>query len=367
MSYRRRKSYGCFPWLGIATVIILVTVLWGGKIVRFITGADIMADLSADLKSAQPTAASSETPVRASTPIVMPTVGPEGVGDDGFPVAARPSVLKYTIQEGDSLFLIADRFNLNPNTIFWANTETLQDNVHLIYVGVQLYILPVNGVYHMANGKETIADIAAEYGVTPGDILNSDLNLLSQYDSSFVPPAQMHIVVPGGQRPYTSWQSPIRTGVTGGGSSPEALFHPGACREQYRGVGGGQAWINPLGAVPYRITNSFEPWHPGIDQASDRGTPIYASETGVVVFAGWHRDGYGDMVILDHGEGWTTYYGHLQTRFVSCGNQVSKGQIIGEMGMSGNSTGVHLHFELRLNDVPQNPRKYIEFRDMRDG
>lgn len=368
MSYRRKKPRGClFPGLAILG-IVLVSVFWGGKIFRFITGQDILSDLEADLRTAQPTTvAPPGTPVDESTPISIPTPGPDGVGSDGFPVAARSHVLKYTIKEGDSLFLIAERFGLNPNTIFWANTETLQDNVHLIRVGTQLYILPINGVYHVADGKQTIADIAAEYGISTGDILNSDLNLLSQYDGSYVPPAGLRVVVPGGQRQYISWQAPIRTGAESGGANPEGTIHPGSCRERYRGVGGGGAWANPLGSVPYRITNGFEPWHPGADQAADRGTPVYAAETGVVVFAGWHRDGYGELTIIDHGGGWTTYYGHQQTLYVGCGDQISKGQLIGEMGMSGNATGVHLHFEIRKDDVPQNPNNFIDFHDMRTG
>jgi murein DD-endopeptidase MepM/ murein hydrolase activator NlpD len=366
MSYRRRKSHGCLlPWLGIVAAVILIAVLWGGMIVRFITGEDIMANLSHDLQTAQPTAPLPTTSAAEVVPIVMPTVGPEGIGADGFPIALRKSVLKYTVQEGDSLFLIAERFGLNPNTIFWANTETLNDNVHLIRVGLQLYILPVNGVYHLSDGKQSIADIASEYGVLAADILSSDVNLLSQYDGSWVPPAGLRIVVPGGQRLYISWQAPIHTGAESGGANPEGTIHPGSCREHYHGIGGNQAWINPVGTVPYRITNGFEPWHPGVDLAADSGTPLYAAETGVVVFAGWHRDGYGELTIIDHGDGWTTYYGHQQTLYVGCGDQVSKGQLIGTMGMTGNATGVHLHFEIRENDVPQNPYKYIELHDMR--
>jgi murein DD-endopeptidase MepM/ murein hydrolase activator NlpD len=99
--------------------------------------------------------------------------------------------------------------------------------------------------------------------------------------------------------------------------------------------------------------------------ATEHGTPIYAADTGVVVFAGWHREGYGELVIIDHGNGWTTYYGHNSKRFVGCGDQVTQGQVIAEMGMSGNATGVHLHFEIRLNDVTQNPADFIVLQDMR--
>lgn len=277
------------------------------------------------------------------------------LASDGFPVQARRHVLKYSVQPDDTLFGIAARFGLNPDTIFWANTETLQDDINLLFVGIELYILPVDGVYYRSNGSETIAEIAAQYAVTPGDILYSEFNDLSGDDSSYQPPEGLHLVIPGGRRAYLSWRSPIHTGTQSGSANPEGAIHPGSCRQLYSGTGGQGDFVNPLGATPYRTTNGFATWHPGVDMAADYGTPIYASETGVVVFAGWHRDGYGELIIIDHGDGWTTYYGHLSKRFVGCGDQVTRGQYIGQMGMSGNATGVHLHFEIRLDDLPQNP------------
>ncbi len=284
---------------------------------------------------------------------------------DGFPVATRRHVLKHTVVPGDTLFGIAEQFGLEPTTIFWANTEILRDNVNLLQVGVELYILPVDGVYHFSDGTQTIAEIAAQYGVTPGDILYSEFNQLSDVGSSYVPPAGLRIVVPGGRREFIAWQAPIRTGTQSGSANPEGAVHPGSCRAHYSGTGGLGVYDNPLGDAPYRVTTGFAAWHPGVDLAGEYGTAVYAAETGVVVFAGWHRDGYGELIILDHGDGWTTYYGHLSARFVGCGDQVSKGQIIGQMGMSGNATGIHLHFEIRDSDAAQNPYDFIPIRDTR--
>jgi len=230
---------------------------------------------------------------------------------------------------------------------------------------MELVILPVDGVYHTSDGTQTIAEIAAQYNVTPGDILYSPYNTLSDQTSSYIPPVGMPIVVQYGRREFISWQAPIRTGTQSGAANPEGTTHPGSCRETYIGSGGSGNYMNPLGAVPYRVTNLFAPYHPGVDLAADLNTPIYAAETGVVVFAGWHRDGYGELVIVDHGEGWTTYYAHLARRYVDCGQQVTRGQYIGDMGLSGNATGVHLHFEIRQNDTAQNPYSYIDIQDMR--
>lgn len=356
------------PWLAIS-LLIGTGYLWRQRIIYFVTGQDIMDDLMTDLSAKyRPTATpvvGSNEPLSGSVPSDSSTTDTAEVAPDGFPIRPRQHVWKYTVQPGDALFLIADRFALSPDTIFWANTETLQDNVHLLQVGMELYILPVDGVYHLADGTQSIAEIAAQYSVAPGDILYSELNDLADYDSTYVAPAGLRIVVPGGRREYISWRAPIHTGTESGGANPEGAYHPGSCREHYTGTGGTGQYTNPLGATPYRVTNLFAPWHPGVDMAADQGTPIYAAETGVVVFAGWHRDGYGELIIIDHGDGWTTYYAHLSTRFVGCGDQVSKGQYIAQMGMSGNATGIHLHFEIRENDVPQNPYLYVEIHDMR--
>jgi len=98
--------------------------------------------------------------------------------------------------------------------------------------------------------------------------------------------------------------------------------------------------------------------HTGIDLGGAVGTAIYAYRSGVVTFAGWGT-GYGLHVKIDHGDGMVTYYAHASELFVSVGQQVSEGQMIAKIGMTGYTTGPHLHFEVRLNGVPVNPYPYI--------
>ncbi len=366
MSYYRPHSARLLVCAILLGVLIGIAAVWGEDLIALVAGQDILEDLQAELTQPTPTSeAALQQSAVEGTPVQPVVVAPQESGADGFPLVYRRHVLKYTVQPGDTLFAIAERFGIHPNTIFWANTETLQDDVNLLYAGTELYILPVDGVYHTANGSESIAAIAAQYGVAPGDILYSEFNALSTYDSSYVPPAGLRIVVPGGRREFISWRSPIRTGSETGRANPEGSLHPGSCRQIYSGAGGMGNYINPLGDIPYRITQDFAPWHPGVDLAADLNTPIYAAETGIVVFAGWHSGGYGELVILDHGNGWTTYYGHLAARYVDCGDQVAKGQHIGDMGMSGNASGIHLHFEIRQNDIAQNPARYIRLSDVR--
>jgi murein DD-endopeptidase MepM/ murein hydrolase activator NlpD len=99
-------------------------------------------------------------------------------------------------------------------------------------------------------------------------------------------------------------------------------------------------------------------WHEGIDIAAPHGTPIMASGDGLVTFSGY-RSGYGNMLILDHGNGFSTVYAHCSAIFVEEGRRVNRGMIIAAVGNTGRSTGPHLHYEIHVDGVPVNPLNYI--------
>lgn len=100
--------------------------------------------------------------------------------------------------------------------------------------------------------------------------------------------------------------------------------------------------------------------HPGIDIAADMGAPIYAADAGVVVFDGWSSQGYGNFIVIDHGNGWETAYAHLSQFNVDCGQGVAQGAVLGWAGSTGNSTGPHLHFEIINDQLGRvNPWSYL--------
>lgn len=105
------------------------------------------------------------------------------------------------------------------------------------------------------------------------------------------------------------------------------------------------------------FTNTMR-MHEGIDICARQGTPVKATADGVVIYAGWKTD-YGKMVTLDHGYGYRTRYGHLSKIYVRNGQHVDRGEIVGAVGTTGRSTGPHLHYEVKVNGVPENPKKYI--------
>lgn len=276
---------------------------------------------------------------------------------------ARYEVMPYTVEAGDSIFSIADKFNLKPETILWGNRYSLGDDPHFILPGQTLNILPVDGVYHQWSAGEGLNGVASFYGVTPEDIINwpgnkLNPNTIGDYTNPNIPPEKM-LVIPGGQGTYTDWRTPRISR-----DEPAVAKHlgPGACSGSFDGVTGTLRFVWPsterfLSGFDYNpATNHF-----GIDIAGQLGNPIYAADTGVVVYAGWNDYGYGEMIVIDHGYGWQTLYAHLSQVLVSCGQEVYQGETIGLMGSTGKSTGPHLHFEMRSDDYGRvNPWNFLE-------
>ncbi len=275
---------------------------------------------------------------------------------------ARYEVLEYSVEAGDSIFSIAEKFSLQPETILWGNLFTIGDDPHLILPGQTLNILPVNGVYHKWGAGEGLNGVSTVYGVTPEDIINwpgnnLDPDEIGDYANPNIPPDTM-LVVPGGRGTFTDWRTPRISR-----EEPATAKHlgPGACTVSYDGVTGDLVFLWPsteryLSGFDY----SPETNHFGIDIAGKLGNPIFAADHGVVVYAGWNDYGYGEMVVIDHGSGWQTLYAHLSQVNVGCGEEVYQGDVIGLMGSTGRSTGTHLHFEMRSDDYGRvNPWDFL--------
>jgi murein DD-endopeptidase MepM/ murein hydrolase activator NlpD len=264
-----------------------------------------------------------------------------------IPTRPRLDVIEYTVQPGDSLFGIADRFGLKPTTILWGNNDALKDTPHSLRVGQVLNILPVDGTYYEWQGTESLTGVAKFFGVEAETIVNFPGNHLDPDNIDLSSPsivAGSWLVVPGGQRQFTSWSAPAQL-VRADPST--RVWGPGVCTGiSYVQVGYG-TFIYPtvehwLSGTPYRP----DVGHYAVDFAGQMGNAIYASDAGTVVYAGWNDWGYGNLVVLDHGNGWETRYAHLSQINVGCGQNVGQGDVIALMGSTGNSSGPHLHFEM---------------------
>lgn len=275
---------------------------------------------------------------------------------------SRDEVIQYTVESGDSIFSIAEKFNLKPETILWGNRYTLGGDPHFILPGQTLNILPVDGVYHQWSAGEGLNRVAEYYNVTPEDIIQwpgNDLraDTIGDYANPQIPPDTM-LVIPGGRGTYMDLNTPR---ISRDEPATAKYLGPGACTAAFDGVTGTLTFIWPsseryLSGFDYTPdTNHF-----GIDIAGRMGNPIYAADNGVVVYAGWNDYGYGEMVVIDHGSGWQTLYAHLSVVNVVCGQEVYQGETIALMGSTGKSTGPHLHFEMRSDEYGRvNPWNFL--------
>lgn len=277
-----------------------------------------------------------------------------------FPSRPRLSVITYEVKVGDSLFGIADKFGLKPETILWGNFEVLGDNPHSIDPEDILNISPIDGIIHIWSAGESLSGVAEFFNATVQDVIDWPGNLISpdvDLEDTQIEPGTM-IVIPGGSREYVSWTAPR---IPRTNPSVASILGPGACGSIYDGpIGYGTfIWPTPL---HYLSGYDYSPAtnHYAIDIAGDIGHTIWASDAGVVVYAGWHNGGYGNVIVLDHGNGWQTLYAHLSVINVWCGAGVFQGTAIGAMGSTGRSTGAHLHFEMRHDQYGRvNPWLYL--------
>jgi len=250
-----------------------------------------------------------------------------------IPERGRQGVMIYVVQSGDNVSKIAHSLGLRPETILWSNPE-LETWPDYIVVGQQLFILPEDGAYHEVKAEDTLESIAKRYSVDPMVIVECQYNDL-------VEPYQLqvgqHLVIPGGTRPVV----PRYVQAT----APPPTDAP---------LGTG----NFMWPTSGYLTQGYWSGHQAIDIGAPTGTPIYAADTGYVAATGW-MGGYGNYIILNHGNGFETLYAHLSEIRVIAGQGVQRGHLIGLMGSTGRSTGPHLHFEIRQGGLKRNPLGFL--------
>ncbi|PKM91142.1 hypothetical protein CVU82_03755 [Candidatus Falkowbacteria bacterium HGW-Falkowbacteria-1] len=254
---------------------------------------------------------------------------------------ARKEIIEYIVQAGDTISSIAVDFALNVNTLLWENNLTSRS---LIKPGNSIRILPENGLMHTVAKNENISSIAKKYNVSSDSIISAN-NL----DVDDVLQLSQKIFIPGGAKIIVSTPT-SRPSYTGTAIAQSINTNPST---NYNG--GKLLWPT----VGHRITQYYSWKHQGLDIANKTGTPLYAAESGTVERSGWNT-GYGYNVVINHGGGLKTLYGHSSKLLVKAGDTVNKGDIIADMGSTGWSTGPHIHFEVILNGVKQNPLNYIQ-------
>lgn len=278
-----------------------------------------------------------------------------------IPNRPRNEITTYTVQDGDTVFGIAEKFGLEPQTILWGNYEILLDDPHSLRPGQELNILPVDGVYWQWLGGLSFGAWAEFYGVTAADIIeypgnNIDAKSIGDYENANIP-VETWLIIPNGQREFVSWSAPL--GVTRENPASARVLGAGACDPVSGGAVGYGYYVYPtnkhyLSGFDYSTKTN----HLGIDLSGNEGEGVYAADAGVIVYAGWNDYGYGNMIMVDHGNGFQSLYAHLSALNVGCGQSVGQGEVIGAVGSTGRSSGPHLHFEL-MAGMKVNPWDYL--------
>ena len=245
---------------------------------------------------------------------------------DPLTVAAtrqRKDIIVYTVEEGDNVSTLAEKFNVTTDSIVWANGD-LDADPDFIAIGQKLNILPIPGVLHTVKAGDTVESVAKTYKADAQDIIEYGWNKLTP---PYTLTAGQKIIVPDGEKPY----------------NPRVVTLPDGRQVMVGAPKGLGRFVWPTQGY---ITSRFgEGGHRGLDIAAYTGAPIYASDAGAVVYSG-SLGGYGLCVIIDHGNGYQSLYGHLSVYYPRVGQAVKRGQAIGKMGSTGNSTGPHLHLEI---------------------
>ncbi|MCJ7513794.1 MAG: M23 family metallopeptidase [Anaerolineales bacterium] len=264
------------------------------------------------------------------------------------PSRPRLEIVKYLVQKGDTLFGIAEKFNLKPESILWGNWVELDGDPHTLQPGQELSILPIDGALHLWSAGESLEGVATFFRVSPTDILEWPGNALDLDIDIANPgiPEGTALVIPDGKRDAPTWKSPR---ITRANPASASILGAGACSAVSDGPIGTGSFAWPTSSTWVSGYNYNPGVHPAIDLGGSVGNGIFAADSGVVVYSGWNDWGYGYVIVIDHGNGWQSLYAHLSTINSGCGQAVFQGQVIGGMGCTGNCSGPHLHFEL-MND-----------------
>jgi murein DD-endopeptidase MepM/ murein hydrolase activator NlpD len=243
----------------------------------------------------------------------------------------RDQVITYTVEGGDTLARIGEKFGVSVDTIKWAN-DLKRDSLS---VGQELKIPPVTGIVHKVREGETIYSISKRYKTDAQKIVNFPFNDFADLDTFALNVGQT-LIVPDGVPPaapaIAAPAPPIFAGGTG-----QFLWPAGGTITQY------PVW-----------------YHNALDIANNAAPGIAAAGEGVVTLVEYLRYGYGQHIVLNNGDGLSTLYAHLSEIYVKVGDRVARGQIIGKMGSTGRSSGIHLHFEVRKNGVIVNPLPFLK-------
>lgn len=306
------------------TVMVVLTI--GIIISPFITETQLFSNESNQITFAE----SSEDTLSLSQESVFSTQSTDSVRDE---------IISYNVQKGDTVSSIARKFGVTEDTIKWQNS--LKSDT--ISIGDTLEILPVTGVAHKVTSGETIHSIAKKYDAAPQAIADFPFNDFANPQTFSLVTGQI-VIVPDGV-------------------VPEAKAQPQYTRRAF--IATGPVTVTDAGftwPVPGTLNQSYAWYHRAIDIGAGLGAPVVSAQSGRVseVYTSGYNGGYGVHVIITGDNGYSTLYAHMSGVNVSAGDRVGAGStVIGWVGLTGRTTGPHLHFEVRSSGGLLNPLSFL--------
>jgi LysM repeat protein len=287
--------------------------------------ADVSSGTSSSLN------ASSNLNIVSDTAI-LPATGPMGVSDGSDSATPPPTNTSvYVVRNNDSIAQIANMFGVSVDTILWANNMKKGDK---LTPGDVLLILPVSGLEHTVTKGQTLQSIAKLYKVDVNDIIqNNDISM----DTPLNPGDTL--IIPNAEEKSTESATPIPDKDLGASIAKDKQYY-----EQHPVQNLAGYYIDPVPG--YRLSQGIHD-NNAVDLAVPIGTPIHAAAAGVVLLARYgYNGGFGNVVIINHPNGTQTLYAHQRNLATETGADVFQGEVIGYVGVTGHSTGPHLHFEV---------------------
>ena len=286
------------------------------------------------------------------------------LGQQGVRLAYSESIV-HTVQEGDSLERLSQRYGIGVQTIRSVNNLQAGSPIR---PGMELVILPVDGVLHTVKRGQTLSRIAQLYDISAEEIARQN-----DIEGGFIV-ANQQLIIPGGTPivgtppAIASVDKPLQFGdnIPDADVTLKTTIKPTSTQAP-PAVAAAAATLGVL-QLPCNnctYTQYYHAGHYGVDIQTKGGGPIFAAEAGTVIRAdqgGWNG-GYGTVVEIDHGNGLITLYAHNKELYVKVGDVVGRGQVIAWMGNTGRvygQTGIHVHFEVLLNGVKKNPMLYLQ-------
>lgn len=350
---RKADRFALISWA--VTILIVISLL----------GSAILYKNSVSIAPVLVAATPANTPEAGQPQVGAPVVSAGSSGavfilrklqlKTNIPERPRYASVTYRVSRGDAMLSIAEKFKLKYESILYANKKQMDDNPHNLKPGMELTIPPVDGLYYEWKDGDTFESVAQKFDAKADDIINFTGNNIDLTDPKIEP--GVLVMIPGGSRELRNWEADLVTiGRNPAGGTGTSEIGGNSC--------GGGAVASGFGwpADDHSLSgNPYGPGHLGIDISAPEGSNVYAAGSGVVTMAqGGYNYGYGNVVQIDHGNGYVTVYAHLSQINVSVCQSVGQGALIGYSGNTGNSFGAHLHFEIRIGGKNINPYDIVQ-------